>query len=121
MIAKSAFTPTAYLKEGCPYSFKFALFMAEAGLKDHFDLRRLDPDQPDFDATKDKISAALGGKMTFPTVEVEPGRYESDSDRLIERYARQHGIDVRQLPVLAFYRETILPQLEELHEQHDKR
>jgi hypothetical protein len=111
------FKGTAYLKEGCPFSFKFLLFMTEAGLADHIEVRRCDPRDPEFDALKAKLTAALGKPASFPTVEIEPGRYESDSDTLIQYYATKHGVKSDNLPALVFYEQTILPQVAELHEQ----
>jgi len=105
----------AYLKDGCPFSFKFWLFMVEAGLAGQIEIIRCNENDPNFERSKEKLSAALGKPASFPTVEIARGRYESDSDRLIAHYASQAGIDVKQLPLLAFYKETILPQVEELH------
>jgi hypothetical protein len=67
----------AYLKEGCPYSFEYLLFMAEAGLLDCVEAIRCDPDSLDFEATTDMLAAATGKAAMFPTVEIEPGRYLS--------------------------------------------
>lgn len=106
----------AYVKEGCPFSFKFLEFMAEARLLDEIEIVRLREGDPDFDATKQRLSAHLGKPASFPTVEVEPNRYVTDSDRLIEHYAQRHGLRADELPVLSFYKQTILPKLRELHE-----
>jgi len=114
-VTTPGFKPKAYLKEGCPYSFKYLLFMAEAGLVDRIDVVRCDPGAAGFDATKDKLARATGREATFPTVEIEPGRYLSDSDRLIEHFARVCKVDPGELPALSFYKETIFPQLEALH------
>jgi hypothetical protein len=111
------FKAKAYLKEGCPYSFKFLLFMVEAGLSNQIEVMRCKPDGPAFEAVKAKLAAVRGAPATFPTVEIEPGRYEADSDRLIEYYAARNRIEVGNLQALTFYRETIFPQLVELHEQ----
>lgn len=115
-MSDEAFKARAYVKEGCPFSFKFLVFMAEAGLLDRLEIVRLGQDDPDFEAKKAKLTEALGKSATFPTVEVEPGRYMSDSDRLIEHYAG--GVDLRPdaMPVLSFYKQTIFPQLKRLHE-----
>lgn len=109
------FRGKAYVKEGCPYSFKFLLFMAEAGLLDSIEIHRCDPNSRQFDEEKARLTTWLGAKATFPAVETEPGKYLSDSDRLIQFYADRHGVTTERLPVLAFYKETILPQLEKLH------
>ena len=106
----------AYLKTGCPYSFKFLLFMSEARLLDQIEIVRCDPDDVNFASIKEKLAAGLGKEATFPTVEIEPGRFEADSDRLIEHYAKKHSVVSGSLTALAFYKETIFPQLVELHE-----
>jgi len=111
------FKAKAYVKEGCPFSFKYWLFMVEAGLEDQVQVVRCDPEEEGFEAVKSRLAAGLGQAATFPTVEIEPGRFLSDSDRLIEWYAKKNNVDVSGLPALAFYRETIVPQVVELHEK----
>ena len=112
---RDPFKPQAYLKDGCPYSFKYLLFMAEAGLLDRVDVVRCDPASATFDAVKRKLAKATGRDATFPTVEVAPQRYVTDSDELIEHFARESDVDPRTLPALSFYKETLFPQLEALH------
>lgn len=112
------FKAKAYLKNGCPFSFKFWLFMVESGLADRIEVVRCDPASAEFEQTKARLSAALGKPASFPTVEVEPGRYLSDSDALIARYAGENDIEADSLPALAFYTETLFPQIVELHESH---
>jgi|SRR5690554_563986 len=115
MAGGDGFKAKTYVKEGCPFSFKFLVFMAEAGLLDRIEIVRLAPEDPAFDETKARLSEGLGKPATFPTVEIEPGRFMADSDRLIERFAELEGIRAAELPVLSFYKETIFPQLLELH------
>lgn len=113
------FRAKAYIKEGCPFSLKFLIFMAEAKLLDEIEIVRLDPSDPDFEPTKARLGDGLGQPATFPTVEIEPGRYMSDSDALIAHYAERSGRRADTMPVLSFYIETVLPQVAELHQQHD--
>jgi len=115
------FKAKAYVREKCPFSFKFLVFMAEARLLDRIEIVRMKPDDPGFEAEKEKLGKKLGKAVTFPVVEVEPGRYQTDSDQLIERYAAEAGLKPDALPVLSFYKETIFPQLIELHQiKHPK-
>jgi hypothetical protein len=100
MAGSDGFKAKAYVKEGCPFSFKFLVFMAEAGLLDRIEIVRLAPEDPAFDETKARLSEGLGKPATFPTVEIEPGRFMADSDRLIERFAELEGIRAAELPVL---------------------
>jgi hypothetical protein len=112
------FNPKAYLKEGCPFSFKFLLFLTEAGIRDQLQIIRCDPDAEGFDAIKSRLQAGLHQPATFPTVEIEPDRYLSDSDALIRHFASKCNIDVGGLPTLSFYVQSILPQLLRQHQDH---
>jgi hypothetical protein len=120
-MSSSGFKAKAYVREGCPFSFKFLVFMSEARLLDRIEIVRMKATDPSFEAEKQKLAKQLGKAVTFPTVEVEPGHYESDSDRLIDRYAAQAGLKPDAMPVLSFYKQTIFPQLIELFQiKHPK-
>ena len=120
-MSSNEFKAKAYIKHGCPFSFKFLVFMAEAGLLDRIEIIRMKPDSPGYEAEKKKLDEHLGKPATFPVVEVEPGQYATDSDRLIERYAAEAGLKPAALPVLSFYKEAIFPQLIELFQiKHPK-
>lgn len=114
-MSKEPFRPKAYVKEGCPFSFKFLVFMSEAGLLDQIEIHTLRESDPDFEATKERLSAGLGKAATFPTVQLAPDRYMADSDRLIEHFAEQNGVRPDDLPVLSLYKRGIFPKLIELH------
>jgi hypothetical protein len=111
-----SFKAKAYLMEGCPFSFKFLLFLTDAGICDRLELIRCDPNAPDFEKIRSRLQTGLDKPATFPTVEIEPGRYLSDSDALITYYASRYDVEVSRLPTLSFYLETIFPQLLRLHE-----
>lgn len=110
------FKPTAYIKDGCPFSFKFLVFMAEAELLREIDIVRLREGQPALESIKRRLGEILGKPASFPAVEVERDKYLLDSDRLIEHFARRHDRRSDDLPVLSLYKQTILPQLLKLHE-----
>lgn len=92
----------AYLMSDCPFSFKFLLFMTEAGLLDAIDVRRCDRADEDYQEIRTLLKEKAG-KASFPTVEVSPGVYMNDSDGLIEHYASAHGITNTRPAVLQFY------------------
>jgi len=114
-MSSHAFKAKAYVKEGCPFSFKFLAFMAEAKLLDAIEIVRVREGDADYEATKRKLAEALDKPASFPTVEIEPNRYLADSDRLIEHYAKSEGIRLDDMPVLSLYKQGILPKLFELH------
>jgi len=100
----SDFKPTAWVRTNCPYSFKFRLFVTEAGISDRFQFVAMDPDGPDFESVKSEIDRRSGKKTVFPIVEVAPDDFMTDSDALIKHFSSEHGIDASDLPTLAFYR-----------------
>lgn len=102
------FNSPAWLKRGCPFSFKFLLFMAEAGLLGHIKIIEVVEGEEGFDQTKNELSDKLGKKATFPTVEVEPGFFMSDSDELIEHFAEQFGVELDGLEALPFYKRGLM-------------
>ena len=120
-MTSNAFKPKAYVKEGCPFSFKFLVFMAEGGLLDQIEIVRVEAEGPSAEATKQKLTEQLGKAATFPTVEIERGRYMTDSDRLIEHYAEREGWRPDEMPVLSLYKQTIFPQLLELHQLKNRK
>ena len=105
----------AYVKVGCPFSFKFLTFMAEAMLLDEIEIVRLQEGDANYEPMKQKLAEHLGKAASFPTVEVEPNRYMTDSDRLIEHYAKLDGLLPDEMPVLSLYKQGIFPKLIELH------
>ena len=113
-MSSNAFKPKAYIKEGCPFSFKFLVFMAEAELLDEIEILWLRDGDAEYEAARAKLTQELG-KASFPTVEIEPNRYLADSDRLIEHYAERAGLRPDDMPVLSLYKQGILPKLFELH------
>jgi hypothetical protein len=82
------FKPVAYIKEGCPYSMKLLNFIDEAQLRDQIDVVRCAAGTPVMDAVKQKLSKATGSSPKFPTVEIEPGEFKTESSELI-RYFKQ--------------------------------
>jgi hypothetical protein len=115
-MANAAFRPKAYVKEGCPFSFKLLVFLAETGVLKDVDIERVSQAGPALEMVKAHLSDELGKAATFPTVEIEPDRYLADSDTLIEHFARRANVNVDSLPVLRFYKETMFPLLIELHQ-----
>ena len=109
------FKAKAYVKEGCPFSFKYLVFTTEAGLLDRIEIVRVAADGPSAEAVKERLKEHLGKPPTFPTVEVEPGQYMTDSDRIIDHFAEREGLHPDEMPVLSFYKQTIFPKLLELH------
>ncbi|KPF56975.1 hypothetical protein IP65_02640 [Novosphingobium sp. AAP1] len=93
----AAFRPVLYLKRSCPFCLKAVAFLTEAGQLDSVELRAFWPGDED----EAPIRAALAphlDKVTFPTLEVEPGRFIADSDAIVALYAQKAGLDPATAP-----------------------
>ena len=86
-----AFKPIAYVKEGCPYSEKLLKFLAEAQLTDEVDIVRCAVGTPTMEAVREKLSSATGDRPKFPTIEVQPGEFRTESAELIRYLSEKYG------------------------------
>lgn len=96
------FRPVLYVKDLCPWCLKLRIFLLEAGLSDRFDWRFFAPG----DVAEDRIRAELAPwceMVSFPTVEIAPGRFIQDSQAIIDHYAAEFGVDVGKLYTLDQY------------------
>jgi glutathione S-transferase len=117
MKMQAPFRPVLYLKEGCPHCFKLRLFLLEARLADRFEAREFAPG----DAREQPIRAELAShfeKVTFPAVQVAPGKYLNESDDIIRRYASEEGVDPALLPLFRAYADGLQPRLHRLSREN---
>jgi len=97
----------AFLLQSCPFCFKFLLFMTEARLRDQIEVVTFDAETADYQEKRNELKNLFGRDAAFPTVEIESGNYLSDSDALIEHYAKKHGIDQEKLMTLEYYKKGV--------------
>lgn len=86
------FKPVVYLKEGCPYSKKLLDFLTRAQLTQRVEIVTGTAGTPAMEAIREQLSAATGQAPRFPTVEVEPGSYRSESDELIGYFSQKYQV-----------------------------
>lgn len=104
------FKPVAYLKDSCPFCFKLVMFLAEAGLMDKVEIIRIKgEDEDQMNHYRTLLKEKTGETASFPTVELEPGKFSSDSEGLIAHFAAQYEVNVDALAGLAYYKENLFP------------
>lgn len=96
------FRPILYLKNGCPFCFKLRVFLLDAGLLDRFALREFAEGTDDERSIRDELSPHFE-KVSFPAAQVEPGRYQKDSDELIAHFSREADADPTGLGTFQAY------------------
>jgi hypothetical protein len=111
------FRPTLYVKQGCPFSFKTLLFVLEAGLIDRFEVREFAQGSDEEAAIRAEIEPHLE-KVSFPAVQYAPGQYQTESDDIIARYAREANVDPAQLPVLNIYLNGVFKRVGQLFREN---
>lgn len=107
----------AYLLSGCPFCFKFVMYMTEAHLLDQIEIVVVDPQDPALEHLKRRIADSTQGKPSFPAVEIEPGVFKLDSDKLIEYFAEKNN-KPKELPVLTFYKDGLFTRYVKLHKEN---
>jgi len=114
-----AFTPVAYLKQDCPFSFKFLLFVMEAGLLDKIEVEELMQGEKRMEELRSLLREKLG-EASFPCVQIEKGTYMSETDDLITYFAGKHGKSVESLEVVPFFERGVLKKLGRLYMENKK-
>lgn len=94
-------TPTVYLMKGCPFCLKLLIFLLEAELISHVKL--VEASTPEEQSKISDLLKDKTGKAIFPTVEIAPNQYLSDSDALVAHFAAVAAVDPKSLVVYQNY------------------
>lgn len=113
------FKPKVYLKNSCPFCFKFLLFLTESDILRQFEIITIAGDNEEEMGKYRSLLEEKAGKAIFPTVEIATDSYMDDSDRLIEHYAKEYAIDIGCLPTYAYYMSGPFPRSLELFRENN--
>ncbi len=94
--------PILYLKQNCPFCLKLKLFALEAGLQDELSVREFAPGDAEETAIRAELDSKVE-KVTFPTAQLQPGEYMTDSDGIVDALAARYDRDLSKLPVFQSY------------------
>ncbi|WP_341487402.1 glutathione S-transferase N-terminal domain-containing protein [Pararhizobium sp. A13] len=98
----NTFKPIVYLKENCPFCFKVRLFLLESGLASEVETRDFVPGTEQEEAIQSELSPHFE-KVSFPTAQLEPGRYVAESDDIVAFFAPKAGRDPAGMTVYRNY------------------
>src|SRR3546814_2562119 len=88
IMTDTAFRPTLYLLDPCPFCFKVRVFLMEAGLTEKVEIRSFGQGE-EMEAVRAELAPHLS-KISFPAAELEPGR-----DRKSTRLNSSHSCATR--------------------------
>ena len=116
-MSDAAFRPVVYLKKACPFSLKVRLFLLESGLLDKVDVHEVAPDTREDAAVRQELEPHFD-KVSFPSAQLAPGHYISDSDTIVREFAKMVGADPERLPTLKMYKDGAFQQLMNLYKEN---
>jgi hypothetical protein len=96
------FKPVLFLKKGCPFCFKLRLALLEADMLGEVNIDEFAEGSPQEVTIRNELSNHFED-VSFPSAEVERGKFMNDSDALIRRFLSDERIDPKSLPTLQAY------------------
>ena len=118
-MTEASFTPTLFMKEGCPFCLKVRLFLLEAGQLDHVHLREFAVGSEDEKAIRAELEPHIA-KLSFPAAKISPREHITESDAIIAHFAGVAGADPAKMPTLRAYAEGLMPKMMALHRENSE-
>lgn len=116
-MTEAPFTPTVYLKAGCPFCLKVRLFLLEAGQLDSVVLREFVPGTEGETEIRGLLDPVVE-KVTFPTAELTPSNFTTESDAIVAHFAERAGVEPEALPTYQSYLTGVFKNLGTLYREN---
>lgn len=96
------FMPVLYLKQNCPFCLKVRIALLETGPHDGIVQHDVAGGSPQDEAVRATLAPHLT-RIGFPTAEIAPGRFLTESDEIVAWIGERAGRDPATLPVYRNY------------------
>ena len=106
-----------FVKAGCPFSYKFIVYLNEINKLDDFELHVAHADEESYEEITMYILEKSGQKASFPTVESSDGIFLAGSDELIEHFAGVYGITRDNIEMLKYWENNMMPRMRNIMKQ----
>ena len=100
---------TIYAKAGCPFTFRFVLFVNDVDSLSNYTLRVAQGGEPSYDAICSELEAATGAKASFPSMRLATGEVLVGSERIMEYVAQKNGCAPTSTPIVDYFNEHMAP------------
>ena len=97
-----------YAKAGCPFTFRFILFVNEVSRLADFDIRIAKAGQSSYDEISGYLQEKTGEPASFPTLETTDGEFVVGSDNLIQLFAQRHDVPA-EAAIISYFNEHMAP------------
>ncbi|MER2196678.1 glutathione S-transferase N-terminal domain-containing protein [Methylobacterium brachiatum] len=102
---------------GCPFCLKARLFLLEAGQLDRVVLREFVPGTQEETEIRNLLGPKVE-KVTFPTAELTPGKFTTESDAIVAHFAERAGVEPEAMPTYQSYLTGVFKNLGALYREN---
>ena len=106
-----------FVKGGCPFSYKFIIFLNEVGHLEDFEIDVAHADEESYEQITMYIYEKSGKKASFPTVETDNGIFIAGSDELIEHYSEIYKKSRDDIEMLKYWENNMMPRMRDIMKQ----
>ncbi|MAT22910.1 MAG: hypothetical protein CML86_05370 [Rhodobiaceae bacterium] len=106
-----------FVKGGCPFSYKFIIFLNEINKLDDFEISVAHADASSYEEITMYILDKSGQKASFPTVETDEGIFLVGSDELILHYSEIYNKSRDDIKMLSYWENNMMPRMRNIIKQ----
>lgn len=106
-----------FVKAGCPFSYKFIVYLNEINKLGDFELHVAHADEESYEEITMYILEKSGQKASFPTVESSDGIFLTGSDELIEHFSSVYYITRDNIEMLKYWENNMMPRMRNIMKQ----
>ena len=106
-----------FVKGGCPFSYKFIIFLNEINKLDDFEISVAHADASSYEEITMYIFDKSGQKASFPTVETDEGIFLVGSDELILHYSEIYNKSRDDIKMLSYWENNMMPRMRNVIKQ----
>ena len=106
-----------FVKGGCPFSYKFIIFLNEINKLEDFEIGVAHADEPSYEEITMYILDKSGQKASFPTVETDEGIFLVGSDELISHYSEIYNKRRDDIKMLNYWEKNMMPRMRSVIKQ----
>jgi hypothetical protein len=106
-----------FVKAGCPFSYKFIVYLNEINRLGDFELHVAHADEESYEEITMYILEKSGQKASFPTVESSDGIFLTGSDELIKHFSSVYNITRDNIEMLKYWENNMMPRMRNIMKQ----
>jgi glutaredoxin len=106
-----------YVKAGCPFSYKFLIYLNETNHLSDFEVKVAHADEGSYKEIASYLKEKTNASPSFPTVETTGGDFISGSDELIQEYSDIYKIPRENIKMIDYWEANMMPRMRNIMKQ----